>query len=169
MQLAMKRGERVSELPPQYQGKFSYLDVDTISRLPWNPYKSFLKWFCEYPRLIDCKKNEALAVALLKHSFQNKWTQIGTERFWYVHIPRRMRECNEYTEGVENNIEEMLSTVNVIVMVDIDRVESKYHERLLNILLTRKRTGKITIFSVYESITQLPMNLQEFLSDARTA
>ena len=80
-----------------------------------------------------------------------------------------MRECNEYTEGVENNIEEMLSTVNVIVMVDIDRVESKYHERLLNILLTRKRTGKITIFSVYESITQLPMNLQEFLSDARTA
>lgn len=167
MQLAMKRGERIAEIPPQYQGKFSHCDVS--STVPWEPYRSFLEWISEYPRLIDCKKNEALAVAILKHAFQNKWTTIGSERFWYVHIPKRMRECNEYSDGVDNNIEDMLATVNVVVMVDIDRVEPKFHERLLNILLTRKRTGKITIFTVYDSIKMLPMNLQEFLSDARTA
>ena len=161
------RGERIAEIPPDYCGAWNYSKADATN-IPWEPFDSFLSWLSQPPHLFHCD-SEPIGVAVLKRVMGYKWTQIGWERFWYAHAPTRMRETQMAYTDVENNIEEALSTINVLMLSDIDRVEMKYQDRLLNILLARRRANKTTLFSVYKGFSTVKDDLQSFLMDSVAA
>lgn len=159
----MVRGEKIAEIPHDYQGVWNYTNVETAN-IPWEPLPAFLVWLAQKPHLFQC--SDPVGAAIIKRVMGFNWTQIGSERFWYVHAPTRLGETYMDFGAIENNIQDSLMATRTVMFSQIDRVEGRYQERLLNILLARQLAGRNTLFSTFKRIESLSSDLQDFLMQA---